>query len=130
MVLNADTDGDLRAVTNARTDARGTPAPTNEEDSSWADFAGLTSRELGRTARRLIDALAHRTDENAVAELRRLSDLLSRVPPETQRRPPPVQRIDSVQRVDSVQRADSLQRSDSADRTDPGREPVWDHWFR
>ena len=108
MVPNADTDGDLRAVTDARQDARGTPAPGNQEDTSWADFAGVSSRELGKTARRLVDALAHRTDDVAVAELRRLAESLGKVSTE----PRPTSTINP------------------SERTDPGREPVWDDWFR
>ena len=112
MVLNADTDGDLRAVRAARADAPDTPArAAGPKDSSWTDFDGVPSRELGQTARRLIAALAHRTDERAAIELRRLLDALQ----EAMARPsqatddgyPPV-----------------------ADRTDPGQEPVWERWFR
>ena len=86
MVLNADTDGDLRAVRAGREDAPGTPAgPASPEDASWADFAGVSSRELGKTAGRLIDALAHRTDETAMKELRRLLDSLQQAVTEVER---------------------------------------------
>lgn len=113
MVLNADTDGDLRAVRAGREDAPGTPAgPASPEDASWADFAGVSSRELAQTAGRLIDALAHRTDETAIKELRRLLDSLQQAVTEasetiTDDGYPPV-----------------------ADRTDPGQDPVWERWFR
>ncbi len=62
--------------------------------------------------RQIVDALAHRTDETARKELRRLSDSLQQAVTEaseavTDDGYPPV-----------------------ADRTDPGQDPVWERWFR
>jgi hypothetical protein len=113
VVLNADTDGDLRAVHAGREDAPGTPAGNaSPEDASRADFAGVSSRELGQTANRLIDALAHRTDETAMKELRRL--------------------LGSLQQT--VTEASQIVTDDGyppvVERTDPGQDPVWERWFR
>ncbi len=70
MVLNGDTDGDLRAVRGPGDDSPGTAASAPPvDDSSWAEFAQTPSNELGALTRRMIDTLSHRADETAFAEL-------------------------------------------------------------
>lgn len=67
MTYNGDTDGDLQAVPAAAADV-GTTGP--------AKFVEQSSAELGALTRRMIDALSHRSDETAFAELLGLHETL------------------------------------------------------
>lgn len=70
VVLNGDTDGDLRAVSTLDEDAAGTAAKAPPVDESvFLDFAETSSGELGELTRRMITALSYRADEKAFAEL-------------------------------------------------------------
>lgn len=81
MTLHSDTDGDLRAVPPApgelRGNAAGTPRPADfAAIDDWDQFADVTSHELGSLTRRMIEALARRSDATAAAELHRLYQTL------------------------------------------------------
>ena len=79
MVPNVDTDGDLLAVPpSSDSPGSGADAPAAVA-SSWADFPEVSSRELGETARRIVDALSHRPDETASTQLQNLYESLGAV---------------------------------------------------
>jgi hypothetical protein len=75
VVLNGDTDGDLRAVPGA--DSPGLTADASAgAQFRRTDLAELSTPELADTARRLLDVLARRSDETAFAELLGLYETL------------------------------------------------------
>ncbi|HEY5821472.1 MAG TPA: C45 family peptidase [Propionibacteriaceae bacterium] len=78
VTLNGDTDGDLQAVPAAAGPSVAGPsvAGPSVTESEWTEFAEQSSAELGGLTRRMIDALSHRSDETAFAELLGLYETL------------------------------------------------------